>query len=95
MDKLTYVMVVHREVGGYWASFPELPGCVTEGDSLEELRANAVDAVCLYLSSLHADGEEIPEGIGSAALETLAVENDPHVWAEGVVEVKPSSAEVG
>jgi predicted RNase H-like HicB family nuclease len=37
---------VHQaEEGGYWAEVPALPGCVTEGDTWEELMANLKDAI--------------------------------------------------
>ena len=46
MKRVKVAMVVHREEeGGYWVSFPELPGCCTQGDTLDELRAHAVEAV--------------------------------------------------
>ena len=32
------------ESGGYWAEVPALPGCITEGQTLEEVRANLRDA---------------------------------------------------
>jgi predicted RNase H-like HicB family nuclease len=31
--------------GGYWAEVPALPGCITEGDSMEEVMANLKDAI--------------------------------------------------
>ncbi|MEB3359744.1 MAG: type II toxin-antitoxin system HicB family antitoxin [Synechococcales bacterium] len=38
--------VIHpAEEGGYWAEVPALPGCITEGDSMEELIANLQDAI--------------------------------------------------
>lgn len=38
--------IVHlAEEGGYWAEVPALPGCVTEGDTMEEVIANLQDAV--------------------------------------------------
>ena len=33
------------EEGGYWAEVPALPGCITEGDSMEEVMANLKDAI--------------------------------------------------
>ena len=36
--------VIHgAEEGGYWTEVPALPGCVTEGDNLEELKSNLKD----------------------------------------------------
>ncbi len=38
--------VIHpAEEGGYWAEVPGLPGCITEGDSMEETLANLKDAI--------------------------------------------------
>lgn len=38
--------VIHAaEEGGYWAEVPALPGCITEGDTFEEVRANLKDAI--------------------------------------------------
>lgn len=43
--------VIHTaEEGGYWAEVPALPGCITEGDTLEEVRANLKDAIEGWLS---------------------------------------------
>jgi predicted RNase H-like HicB family nuclease len=33
------------EEGGYWAEVPALPGCITEGDTMEEVLANLKDAI--------------------------------------------------
>lgn len=39
-------VVVHEaEEGGYWAEVPAIPGCATEGDTLEELMKNVHEAV--------------------------------------------------
>lgn len=39
-------VVVHEaEEGGYWAEVPAIPGCVTQGESLEELLQNVHEAV--------------------------------------------------
>ena len=38
--------IVHvAEEGGFWAEVPALPGCVTEGESIEEVMANLKDAI--------------------------------------------------
>jgi predicted RNase H-like HicB family nuclease len=42
--------IIHEaEEGGYWAEVPSLPGCVTEGDTMEELETNLREAIELYL----------------------------------------------
>lgn len=46
--------VIHdAEEGGYWAEVPALPGCFTEGDSIEELHANLRDAIAGCLAVLN------------------------------------------
>ncbi len=44
--------VVHKaEEGGYWAEVPALPGCVTQGESLDELRLNIREAIELWIEA--------------------------------------------
>ena len=52
----TYNVIVHSaEEGGYWAEVPDLPGCATEGDTLDELAANVREAISLYLKDETAE----------------------------------------
>ncbi|MEH1900933.1 MAG: type II toxin-antitoxin system HicB family antitoxin [Nostoc sp.] len=38
--------IIHpAEEGGYWAEVPAFPGCITEGDTIEEVIANLKDAI--------------------------------------------------
>lgn len=46
--------------GGYTVTFPDLPGCVTEGSTVEEALAMARDALELHLYGMEEDGEVIP-----------------------------------
>jgi antitoxin HicB len=65
------------EEGGYVVTCPSLPGLVTEGDTLQEARANAAEAIRGYLETLAKDGlsmpPEDPEPQGSIIKETVAV----------------------
>jgi predicted RNase H-like HicB family nuclease len=65
------------EEGGYVVTCPSLPGLVTEGDTLAEARAMAVDAIRGYLEALAKDGVPIPPGDAGARRkvirETVAV----------------------
>ena len=47
--------------GGYAAFVPVLPGCHTQGETLEETEQNVKEAIAVYLESLAAHGEAIPE----------------------------------
>lgn len=43
---MKFKVIVHTaEEGGYWAEVPALPGCITEGDTWEELTDNLQDAI--------------------------------------------------
>jgi predicted RNase H-like HicB family nuclease len=54
------VLFEPAEEGGYVVKCPALPGLVTEGDTLEEARAMAEDAIRAYLESLRKDGLPVP-----------------------------------
>ncbi len=42
--------IIHSAAeGGYWAEVPELVGCITEGDTMEEIMANLKDAIVGWL----------------------------------------------
>ena len=47
--------------GGYVVYVPALPGCHSQGETLEEAEKNIVEAIEVYLESLAACHEEIPE----------------------------------
>ena len=58
------VILIPDETGGYTVEVPSLPGCFSEGDTVDEALANIKDAINLYIESLVAYGEEIPEDHG-------------------------------
>jgi len=46
------VVIMEDETGGYLGFVPALPGCHTQGDTLEELIQNVKEAIDLYLKTL-------------------------------------------
>lgn len=54
-------IVEDREEGGFVVSFPDLPGCITCGETLESAIANAVDAKKTWIEAALEEGVEIPE----------------------------------
>lgn len=61
MKVLTYTVVFGgAPEGGYVASVPVLPGCMTQGESFEEAKENIKDAIKGYLAVLKEDGDEVP-----------------------------------
>ena len=39
------VLIYEAEEGGYWAKVPAIPGCVSQGETLEEVKENIMDAL--------------------------------------------------
>lgn len=62
MKNVTF-SVIYEEApeGGYVAFVPTLPGCHTQGETIEEAEKNIQEAIELYLESLRAHNEEIPQ----------------------------------
>lgn len=54
-------IVPDKEEGGFTASFPDLPGCITIGDTIEETIQNIIDAKKAWLESELETGGVIPE----------------------------------
>lgn len=62
MEKLFYPAVFHTaEEGGYWVEFPDIPECLTEGDTLEKAYDMATDALGLALTERLKSKEELPD----------------------------------
>lgn len=54
-----YPAIFHKEDGSYWAEFPDLPGCQTFGDSVNETMEGAQEALTGYLLTLLEEGADI------------------------------------
>ena len=54
-------IIPDTEEGGFGARYPDLPGCITCADTIEELYQNAVDAKRAWLTAAIQDGIEIAE----------------------------------
>jgi predicted RNase H-like HicB family nuclease len=50
-----------QDEGGYTAYVPDLPGCISEGETLEEAAAMIQDAMALYLESRQDRGWALPK----------------------------------
>ncbi|TEB13900.1 hypothetical protein Psfp_03316 [Pelotomaculum sp. FP] len=55
-----YPAVFHQEDGAFWVDFPDLEGCQTYGETLQETMALAQEALGLYLASLEEAGTTAP-----------------------------------
>lgn len=60
-------VIIHpAEEGGYWAEVPALPGCVTQGETLDELMDNVRDAAEGWLA---VAAEQSQAGVGAQVQE--------------------------
>ena len=57
----TIILDPDPDEGGYVVTVPALPGCVTQGETLEEAIAMAKDAIRLFIETLIAEGEPVPQ----------------------------------
>ncbi len=58
----TYIALLRKEkAGAYGVDFPDFPGCVTAGESLEIAYRRAPEALRFHIKGMLEDGEEIPE----------------------------------
>lgn len=62
MSQYSYTVILEPDPGegGYTVTVPALPGCVTQGETLEEAIVMAKDVIRLYIETLVAESEPIP-----------------------------------
>ncbi|MBE0605679.1 MAG: type II toxin-antitoxin system HicB family antitoxin [Deltaproteobacteria bacterium] len=78
--KIEYPLKIHKaKEGGYWAEFPDLPGCITEGDSEEEVLSMAKDALSGWLAVRFERNFSIPEARPLKGKSIRWVEPNPDV----------------
>lgn len=58
---MQYAMIVEKGEKNYSAYFPDLPGCIATGQTLEELKQAMREALELHLRGMREDGLPIPE----------------------------------
>lgn len=90
---MRFPIVVHKDAcSGYGVTVPDLPGCFSAGDSLDEAIESAREAIACHLEGLLMDGEPIP---ARASLETHQGNEDYRdgVWAIVAVDVSRLSSE--
>lgn len=72
-----YVALIHKDADSdYGVSFPDLPGCISAGSTIDEARAMAAEALALHLRGLAEDGEAIPAPSALEAIMALRENRD-------------------
>jgi predicted RNase H-like HicB family nuclease len=57
---MRYAIIIEQAENNYSAFVPDLPGCVSVGDTLEEVKENIQEAISFHLESLLEEGLTIP-----------------------------------
>jgi predicted RNase H-like HicB family nuclease len=58
---MEYTVLIHpAEEGGFWAEVPELPGCYSQGETIEETLSNSREAIEAHLMALKEDEVAAP-----------------------------------
>ena len=58
---MEYIAYLHKDRDSdYGVSFPDFPGCVTQGDTAQEALENAVEALALHIEAMVSEGEVLP-----------------------------------
>ncbi len=66
------IIIEQDEDGRFVATCPTLPGCISQGDTRDQARANITDAISGYLESLRKHNEPIPPAITEEIVEVEA-----------------------
>jgi predicted RNase H-like HicB family nuclease len=70
---MRYTVILERESdGGYVASVPALPGCVSQGDNRDEAMTNIREAIELYVEDCRETGDPVPTEAGKEFVEVEA-----------------------
>jgi predicted RNase H-like HicB family nuclease len=82
----SYIGLIHKDADSHFGvSFPDFPGVITAGTSLDDARAMAEEALSLHIEGLAADEEAIPEPSG---LEEIMSDPDNRSGVAILVSVK-------
>ena len=57
---MRYVALIHRDEAGFGVSFPDFPGCVSIGDTIDDAVRHGSEALAFHVEGLMDDGEAVP-----------------------------------
>ncbi len=58
---MQYAMIIEKGERNYSAYFPDLPGCVATGSTLQELKQRMQEALEMHIRGMREDGLPIPQ----------------------------------
>jgi len=63
---MEYTIIIYEaEEGGYWSKVPALPGCGSQGETIDEAITNTREAIESHIIALREDGQEVPTELAS------------------------------
>ena len=77
---MRYVSFIHRDEAGYGVSFPDFPGCVSVGDTVDDAVLHGSEALAFHVESLVEDGEPIPV---PRSIDAIKADRDLDEWRRG------------
>jgi len=72
---MEYTVIAHdAEEGGFWVEVPSLPGCFSQGETVEQALENVKEAIELHIQGLKEEGQKVPgdEGLVIRRVEVKA-----------------------
>ncbi len=77
---MRYVSFIHRDGAGYGVSFPDFPGCVSVGASVDDALHLGCEALAFHVEGLRDDGERIPP---PRSIDAIKADPELADWREG------------
>ena len=85
----SYIALIHKDADSdFGVSFPDLPGCITAGTSIDEAKSMAIDALALHVEGMMEDGEALPE---PSSLDVIIAERANRDAVAFLVDLPPRS----
>lgn len=77
---MRYVSFIHRDDAGYGVSFPDFPGCVSVGDTVDDAFRSGIEALAFHVEGLLDDGTPVPP---PRSINAIKADPDLAEWRRG------------
>ena len=78
---MRYVAFLHDDgEPGFGISFPDFPGCISDGDTVDDALRRGAEALSFHIEGMLADGEPIPR---PRSLQDIRADESLAVWRDG------------
>ena len=77
---MRYVSFIHQDDAGYGISFPDFPGCVSVGDTVDDAVRHGCEALAFHVEGIAADGDTIPQ---PRSIDAIKADPELEEWRRG------------